>query len=281
MDPGAVLLLLRQPAPDTFPFPEQLLHSPAPLQEALRFLREGPIGFADWSLPALQPIYRVSLHAAHAAWRPPRPLTCRPPRKPGPAACSPPLAGWCGAVSPEAVSACLTDPAHARAPASTQQRYWGLDQAGISRRLARRWGLPAWLTATLATLALPADRARALGASPVLHALVRLALERARDLGPDLGLSTPFGSEDEAALGGRSVVGRLIADGGPPAVEPPEKWQAPCATSLLPELLTAAAENRHLATSRGIATWSARPTRCTAFSKNCPRARRSACRWES
>ena len=79
-------------------------------------------------------------------------------------------AGWlaAAAVEPALTVACLTHPEFPRQSAQLQERYWGLDQAALARRLGRLWRLPSWLAATVGHLALPADTAARLGADPEL-----------------------------------------------------------------------------------------------------------------
>ncbi len=209
-DPGAVLLVARH---SDVPWPGRK-HSTAPpsfhvaalaqtalIEDALDLLDQ-PAGFVDWNHALVQPIYDASQTFARIAQR----LAERTGR------CDPEAAWVCGllaplgwlamcAVDPEAVSACLADPALRSDPAQTQRRHWGIDQASIARRLARRWRLPDWATAAAEHLHLPGELAQTFRADPVLFPLTRLAIEEARRQGVDLGLGNgAFCSADRAAL---------------------------------------------------------------------------------
>jgi signal transduction histidine kinase len=252
-DPGAVLLLARH---SDVPWPGRSCSAPppafysaafeqsAPIDDALRLLDRAE-GFVDWNHPSVQPVYDACLTFARLAQR----LAERIGR------CDPQAAWTCGllaplgwlamcAVDPESVAACLADPALRFDPAETQRRHWGIDQAAIARRLARRWRLPAWATAAAEHLHLPGALAQTFRADPVLFPLTRLAIEEARRQGVDLGLcNSVFNAEDRAAL--------LIPEGqdlDAGRVEAPvlQVWREPREVPLLRDLLEAAAENRRL-----------------------------------
>ncbi len=240
-DPGAVLLLLRA-APATtslLPFPDALLQGPAPLEEALRLLDAGA-GFVDWDQPATRPIYQAALAAA---WRAealagPRGID---PTKAWLCALLAPL-GWLAlcAVDPEGTATSLVSPEPARHPPAPAPRPGRLDQDRIARRLARRWGLPAWLSGVIGALGLPAGAALALGlgADPLLLAVARTAWRQGPGHAHGLGLvGLDHRAEDEAALGGPTEAPTLAAIA-------PIHWQAPHSAPLLRDLLVLAIENR-------------------------------------
>ncbi len=260
-DPGAVLLVVRRgdlprPArkysPSLPSFHVPALQQTALIEDALQLL-EQPAGFVDWNRPSVRPLYDACLTLAQLAQR----LAERT------AQCDPEAAWTCGllaplgwlamcAVDPEAVATCLADPALRSDPAQTQRRHWGIDQAAIARRLARRWRLPAWATAAAEHLHLPSELAQTFRVDPVLFPLTRLAIEEARRQGVDLGLGNgAFSSADRAALlipegqdldlsrGEKSVVSMRQA-------LQPDTWQEPSEVPLLRELLESAAENRRL-----------------------------------
>jgi signal transduction histidine kinase len=214
------------------------------IEEALRLLDQAE-GFVDWNHPALQPIHDACLTFARLARR----LAERSGH------CDPEAAWTCGLLAPlgwlamsaidsESVYACLNDPTLSSDPAETQRRHWGIDQAAIARRLARRWHLPAWASAAAEHLHLPGSLAQNFRADPVLFPLTRLAIEESRKQGVDLGLSKGgYTAEDRAAL--------LLPDGEDTDVgrsDPPDRqvWQEPREVSLLRDLLESAAENRRL-----------------------------------
>jgi signal transduction histidine kinase len=262
-DPGAVLLLLRQPgaaAPwaassllSLIPFPDALFHDAALLDEARRYLDLAPagpsLGFVDWQCSAVRPVYRASLTLAHLA----RQIALRSgrahPEQAWVCGLLAPL-GWLAvcAVDPSAVAACLADESLAHDPAGTQQRHWGLDQAGLARRMARRWGLPDWLAGVLANLGLPVEQAQRLGADPLLLALTRLAVRHASAGGLDLGLCDAAIGAGDAAILADDVLAGLSPD-LPDGIEL-QPWQDPHGCPLLRDLLSTAAENRRLRDGR-------------------------------
>ncbi|HWG45404.1 MAG TPA: ATP-binding protein [Gemmataceae bacterium] len=252
-DPGAVLLVVRH---SEIPWPGRSSSAPPPsfhsvafeqaalIEDALHLLDQ-PDGFVDWNHSAVQSVYDACLTFARVARR----LAERTGQ------CDPEAAWTCGllaplgwlamcAVDPEAVAACLADPALRVDPAETQRRHWGIDQAAIARRLARRWHLPAWATAAAEHLHLPSALAQTFRADPVLFPLTRLAIDEARKQGVDLGLGNgAFNAEDRSALlisAGQDLdAGRLETHSLP-------VWQEPRHVPLLRDLLELAAENRRL-----------------------------------
>src|SRR5579875_3569925 len=146
-------------------------------------------------------------------------------------------------------------------PQWRRRRHWGIDQAAIARRLARRWRLPSWAAAAAEHLHLPGELAQAFRADPVLFPLTRLAIDEARRQGVDLGLGNgAFSTADRAALlisADEDLVG--WAESSSPATpslvsledsaHPPtltDIWQDPHEVPLLRDLLELAAENRRL-----------------------------------
>src|SRR5262249_52823958 len=138
-DPGAVLLVVRH-APPSRPFLPASLDDPALLEGALLHLEQPPTGFVDWAADGVRPAHQAGLTYARLARR----LAERT------ALCDPEEAWVCGLLAPlgwlavaavdaRALSACLADPDRARDPGQAEQRWWGLDQAALARRLARRW----------------------------------------------------------------------------------------------------------------------------------------------
>lgn len=105
----------------------------------------------------------------------------------------------------------------------------GRDPEALVRRLALRWGLPAWLADTLGRLRLTADIAADLGVARGLFEVVQqAALDTARQ-GHDLGLV----AVDPAEVG--TPTPRSVSD-----------WRDPRTEPLLPELLRLALDNRLL-----------------------------------
>ncbi len=245
-DPGCVLLLARH-APALLsaasPFPA-LLREAAVLDDAARRLDDPAAPAVDWQQPPAATVHEHSLSYARTAAHLAR-LTKRiDPETAWAAGLLAPL-GWLAAtaVDPVETAACLADPAFPDAPAEVQHRRWGVDQAGVARRLARRWGLPPWLAAVVGHLALPADTAEDLGAEPDLFRLIQLAVLLVQREKPGLHLSVGTRLADALA-----ALGLSAADITPISDEAPRTTQhAPRTTPLLRDLLCVAAENRRLA----------------------------------
>jgi signal transduction histidine kinase len=253
-DPGALLLLLRLPSARSLhdgqhiPF-LSLLHEPALPEDALRHLSDPAPAFVAWDDPKLHPIYDAALTCAALAEQ----LALRKGLADADAAWAcgllAPL-GWfaVSAVAPAKAAACLADPSLRHDPVETQLRHWGADHAALARRLARRWHLPDWLTATVGHLGLPEPRARTFGAEPALFHLTRLVLGLAREHGIDLGLGrSEWITESAAALGvPLSILPGFVADAIKRASLVSGGWESPRDQPLLRELLALAAENRRL-----------------------------------
>jgi signal transduction histidine kinase len=196
----------------------------------------------DWHASQIRLVLRTGLACAWIAEALARRLKRIDPERAWAAGLLTPL-GWYAAcaLDPDAAAACLADPSLAADPVGTQRRHWSADDGVLARRVARRWGLPDWLTAVVGRLGLPAGAAADLGADADLFRLTRLAAGLARERGLDLGQEA--GDADAAALGlSPEDLARLEL---PPA--PPETaWQDPRQVPLLRDLLTVAAENRRL-----------------------------------
>jgi two-component system NtrC family sensor kinase len=258
-DPGAVLLIVRHSNP---PWPGRTSSAPppafhaaafeqvAPLEDALAML-ERTEGFVDWNHPLVQPVYDACLLYARLAHR----LAERTGQ------CDPEAAWACGLLAPlgwlamcavdaEAVAACLADSTLRVDPAETQRRHWGIDQAAIARRLARRWRLPPWVSAAAEHLHLPTELAQTFRADPVLFPLTRLAIEEGRRQGMDLGLAQgAFTSTDRTALLIPEADALDLVESGEWKSESEEKnlpSPIPSEVPLLRDLLESAAENRRL-----------------------------------
>ena len=162
---------------------------------------------------------------------------------PGVAALSTRLAflGWAAAsaVNPTAVAACLADPAHRLDPTETQRRHLGLDCAAVTRRLAARWRFPAWLTALLGSLRLPAADAVRLGAPPGLFRVVRAALAVAEQSATQLGTVDSRPADDRASDELFLLAARLVTR--LPATPAPRPHTSPKPVALFVRLLKTSA----------------------------------------
>jgi signal transduction histidine kinase len=243
-DPGAVILLLRQPGASV----TERLYSPGLFEQITHYLDADNHAFVDWNADGARSILQTGVACASLAATLGR-------RVPG---VDPDAAWTCGLLAPlgwyaacaldrNAVAACLRDPDLAKDALATQRRHWGIDAAGLARRVARRWRLPAWLTAVAGRLALPPQTASEFGADTALFRLTRLAVGLARERGVDLGLPTGDPAEDLAALGLLPEdVNRLET----PLAIPADVWRDPRQEPLLRDLLAVAAENRRLREGR-------------------------------
>jgi signal transduction histidine kinase len=153
--------------------------------------------------------------------------------------------GWLAtvAINPDAVAACLADENHPRQPDAVQQRFFGTTTAELARRLARRWELPAWLTAVVGYLDLPATLAPTFGGDPILVTVVQAAIALTARSETN-SLSITVGTQLDGALARLGVdpesiagLGAGITDDAEPPVGNP--YEAP----LLRELLELAADN--------------------------------------
>jgi signal transduction histidine kinase len=106
--------------------------------------------------------------------------------------------GWYAVASVDPFDAAepLADPRFVFEPAKIQQVVWGVDQAGITRRLAARWRLPAWVAQTIGSLQLPLSVARGIVGEVHLFAVVQLAILEAEQEGTTLGLTNGGKRED-------------------------------------------------------------------------------------
>lgn len=243
-DPGCLLLLLchsSAAATSTadFRYPP-LLHEPTIFDAAIRHLAESGRGFVSWTEPAAARLRAAALSYARTAARlAERSGTCAAEHA-WVAGMLAPL-GWyaIAALTSDAVTACLDDPAFDNHPREVQQRLWGLTAQAIARRLARRWRLPRWLGAVVGHLDLPTATACNLGADPALFEIVQAAVFLAQRQGTPKLLPAPV-SEDAPLLD--------LAD-GTYAQEPEPVLgdvRDPRGVPLLTDLLRLAADNRRL-----------------------------------
>src|SRR6266851_4905544 len=212
-DPGAVLLVLRQ-SPDHALSSQSFLtagiHEPAVLLEAARLLETLGPSYIDWNEPIVRPIYQACHTFACTASKLAERTGRGDPDNAWSAGLLAPL-GWfaAAAVSREQTAAALADPELPANPGRVQQKHWCFDDAGIARRLARRWHLPRWLLAVAGHLDLRVETAQILGADPDLFRLAQLAVALAQRQGITLHL-TVGGYPEELATGLGLPVSELI-----------------------------------------------------------------------
>jgi two-component system NtrC family sensor kinase len=250
-DPGCVLLLVRHALPPAtvsglslFP---ALLRDAAVLDAARAYLgdRAASAAWVSWDRPEVRPVYQAALSCARLAAQ----LAEETNR------CDPENAWVAGLLTPLGwLAACTADPARAAAALENWQkrreRTPDFDPTGVARRLARRWRLPAWLTAVIGYLGLPGETAQALGADPGLFQVVQLAAGLLEQHGSGLGLPCGHSPADlTAALGlsrSEADAQAAIALAEVSASLAGLRWQAPSSLALLPDLLRLAADNRRL-----------------------------------
>jgi signal transduction histidine kinase len=99
--------------------------------------------------------------------------------------------GWyaVAAVDPFDAAEPLADPLFSQHPDQVQTEVWELDHPAITRRLAARWRLPAWLATTISSLTFPLRVAAELVTHRDLFAVVQLAILEAEGEGVRLGLA--------------------------------------------------------------------------------------------
>jgi signal transduction histidine kinase len=226
------------------------LNDPALLDGVVDHLAQSPRCFADWKQPNIQAIYRAALAYARLCHRLAENLNLCDPDEAWVCGLLAPL-GWLAvatAAAPRA-AACLADPELSRDGLQTQQRHWGLDAAALSRRLARRWCLPDWVTAVAGHLRLPLAIAQTFGADRALFLLTKLAVGLAREKGIDLGLVDAAAvPEAAAALGVSAARCAELAqvDERAQDIASLAAWESPDREPLLADLLRLGADNRRL-----------------------------------
>ncbi len=244
-DPGAVLLLLRHPSlvqlpPERISFPKLLLSADV-LDDAVRKLRrEGEESLIDWDDPRRAGVHAFAVSCAATAHQLAGLTRACDPERAWVSGLLAPL-GWLAVTAhfPDETVHCLADPEWTEGPARIEGQRWGLDQAELTRRLARHWRLPDWL-AEIGHLGLPADVAEQLGVEPTLFRIVQLAVCLVQQ---DGGLRIPVGgtaSELMRALGLTAVAEPSVKQG--------------CATAApvtLTEYLALEAERRRLDAQAG------------------------------
>ena len=258
-DPGAVLLLLRWSG-DHGARPSFLKRMLAPevLDEAVRLLDLPGEDAVDWASPIVRPIHLAATALATLAREHALQIPDCDPEEAWACGLLAPL-GWLGVCTadPAAAAACLADPEFLHNPSQTQRRRWGLDQAALARRLARRWHLPDWLATVIGCLRLPLELACNFGPDLSLLRCVRRAIEQVRgqaiELGLGSGLDTKSISEFRDIATGEATSPLQATCRGEVSSPPPSGsafssnvWESPYRSPLLRDLLATAAENRRL-----------------------------------
>lgn len=227
-DPGAVLLVLRSAAPGrTLPaLLPAVGDGRAVLETALDLLDRAPAGFADWSQPEARSVYHAALAAAALAHR----IADRTAR------CNPENAWTAGLLAPLGRLALCAAPRPARC-----------GPEAVARRLARRWHLPAWLTAVAGHLTLPAEVAQSLGADPAIFQVAQLAVALVAEHTPEVLPAVPPASAAADGLGLAADLDTLRGETADLLRQPAARvWVRPDAQPLLRELLRVAAEAHRL-----------------------------------
>jgi len=254
-DPGTVLLVLRHTtafATLTLPFSPSSLLEPSLAEAALGGVRGyAGAGFVDWTRDGAREVRAAALESARLARRVAEATGRYEPEHAWVAGLLAPL-GWLGvcAANPDYARDCLADPEHPHHPSAVERRHWGFDQAGLGRRLARRWALPPWLAAVAGYLGLPPEDARRCGAASDLVAVVRLAVALAQRRNGGLHLTVGTTPEEAAAAVGLTAAAleelEREARDETPVLPHSSRVLCPSQVPLLSDLLALAAENRRL-----------------------------------
>jgi signal transduction histidine kinase len=193
-DPGLALFLLRfaapAPEPDIFGFAPGALFSAILPETATAFLGATQAGVLPNSSFALGRVRALSERAGAFATLLAEATRLVPPAAAATVARLTPL-GWYAVAAVDQFDAAdpLADPSFPDRPADIQAAVWGLDHTAITRRLAARWRLPAWVGSTVGCLTLPLRVAGRLVAHRDLFAVVQLAVLEAEAHGLRLGLA--------------------------------------------------------------------------------------------
>lgn len=236
VDPAMVLLVLRQP-PAEKTRTDNLLQQFARaelLDQVLDLLETQTTRSIDFHAPALRGLYSCVHDLAERCQRRAELTLGRVDV----------VRAWCtglfaglgwltvAATAPQLVQACREDGSFRTHPLEVQRRLWGVDQDALTRQMARRWGLPTWLTEVVGRLRLSSEVAADLGVHRGLFEVVQQAAFDQAQEGSWLAL-VPF----EPGLNSSH---QLMRAGEPPSTENP--YTQP----LLPALLRVTRENRRL-----------------------------------
>ncbi|MFO0849137.1 MAG: HAMP domain-containing sensor histidine kinase [Gemmataceae bacterium] len=203
-DPAMIAHVFRftrpTPGPGDDPFTPASLTQPALCTAAAELVTEQSADRGDGFEPAL----RVAELAAGIAYRLADLSGDVPPRLAASVCRLAPL-GWfaVASVNPAAALDCYHDPNHKTSPLVEQRNRWGLESGSIARRLAARWRLPEWLTATMGSLQHHPDDAVRAGASGGLFRVVQSAVHAAERAIGLLGIAAPPPDTDLATTADR------------------------------------------------------------------------------
>jgi signal transduction histidine kinase len=243
VDPGCVLLLLRA-APDVSPFVSW--RDSAALALAQQFVQATAQPLANWRRPGLYRVLQIAVQQARLAAEIAGHVPGVDPERAWTAGLLAPL-GWLAiaAVDPEGTPKHLARLVLHQQPATLQHEIWGLDATALTRRLARGWRLPGWITPVLSHLGLHVGLAHRLGAEPKLFQTVQLAVAAVQDR--DYGLRLPVGATSDELTGLLSLTPALVENladmvlrEATPVPEAPEDDGG----GLLPDLLSLASAHR-------------------------------------
>lgn len=234
-DPGAVLLVVRHAAtlpqqPPALAWPQS---SPSLFQNVLLHLHQSPIGTVDWSREPALSAYRASLCCARLADT----LASRT------GACAADQAWTCGLLAP--LGWLVASAVRGEGQCALTQHL----ADGLTRRVARHWALPSWLSGVICRLGLAEPLARRFGTDPGLFHVTRAAIGLAHTLTADLHLVSAEAARDSlsqlglpASTGEDDWAHRICAE---TLAESPH-WESPYGQPLLLDLLTLAADNARL-----------------------------------
>ncbi len=248
-DPGCVLQLLRtrysqRESPGEGPLfrglsEQKFLHS------CWFHLHQESIGHVNWNRDPARPLYQSSLRFASLAQRLAHHTKCCDANGAWVGGFLAPL-GWfaLAAVHPGELPSLTLPARHLPSPTLPVR------PTSIARRLSDQWDLPAWLSALVGHLALPAPVAVTLGAEEDLFRIVQLAVSRIEIQTFSLGLGGDrfdSGNRDYLHLSEEDLL-RLEEESQTQLAKetPQQEWESPFGQPLLLDLLKVAAENHQL-----------------------------------
>jgi signal transduction histidine kinase len=197
-DPGLLFFLLARDVPISASLSCRL--SAADLRAAAARLSEPDVPWVSWSHPALTPVLRTVVSAAHFAEQIAAATGVVDSARAWTGAWLA-YAGWLavGVADPTAVTACLSDPTFAEDPFETQVRAWGMTRADVAWRLSATWAMPRWARAVLGRLDAAPDAVAQFSGDRHLQAVVQTAVVLAEQVQPRLFAADEF--DLAAALG--------------------------------------------------------------------------------
>jgi len=175
-DPGSLASLLAHHSPNHSLVDCIAERAESLVRDSLRDFDDPHLRWCDWNAPERNGLWRVVAHTSGVCGRIAEKLDFPDPILAEAVGMLSHL-GWLGVscVDPLAVRSVLYDPGHARDPAATEARHWGLDADQIRRRMLARMGVHPDLQAVLAVLSADYNEAHLRPELRPLRTILRLA----------------------------------------------------------------------------------------------------------